>query len=53
MVIVDGWMVGKIDRGEGDEEDDYLGYTHHMTDREEEGFYRSEGGLHMMVVSCV
>ena len=29
-------MDGKINRGEGDEEDDDLGYTHRMTDREEE-----------------
>ena len=36
MVMIDGWIAGKIDRGEGDEEDDDLEYTHHMTDREEE-----------------
>ena len=28
---MDGW---KIDSGEGNEEDDDLEYTHHMTDRE-------------------
>ncbi|RWR72918.1 retrotransposon-related protein [Cinnamomum micranthum f. kanehirae] len=55
MIMIDGWMAGIIDRGEGDEEDDNLEYTHHMIDREEEeekeeeGFHRLEGGLQTMV----
>ena len=35
MVMIGGWMAGKIDRGEGDEEDDDLEYANHMADREE------------------
>ena len=36
MVMINGWLAGKIDKGEGDEENNDLGYTHRMTDREEE-----------------
>ena len=52
-------MDGKIDRGEGHEEDDDLEYTHHIIDKEEEeekdeeGSHRLEGELQMTVVSCV
>ena len=43
MVMIDGWMTGTIDSGEGDEEDDNLEHTHHITDREEEEENEDQG----------
>ena len=43
MVMLNGWMDGKIDGGKGDEEDDHLEYTLHMTDNEEEEENEEEG----------
>ena len=33
MVMINGWLAGKIDKGEGDKENNDLGYTHHMKER--------------------